>query len=165
MARFAFCFSRWPWLQRQAPRLYCCVGLRRSGLPPRPRHSGTRGDALGASCAGDVALCGHRGHEHQGVGVSPRGAVTVPNRAHTKLPSQIHDLTRDFQVEDVWALPASGPNRGLCEADRAAGGSLHGRDQAVSTPNRVSSDDAAPGAALARTRLRQTAEASAVLTY
>jgi hypothetical protein len=34
--------------------------------------------------------------------------VRVPNRAHAALPWRIHDLTRDFRLEDVWALPTPG---------------------------------------------------------
>jgi Protein of unknown function (DUF2867) len=34
--------------------------------------------------------------------------VRVPNTAHTSRPWRIHELTRDFRVEDVWALPTPG---------------------------------------------------------
>ena len=35
----------------------------------------------------------------------------LPNTAHTSLPWRIHELTRDFRVLDVWALPTpGGPN-------------------------------------------------------
>jgi hypothetical protein len=34
--------------------------------------------------------------------------VKLPNTAHTSRPWRIHDITRDFQVEDVWALPTPG---------------------------------------------------------
>jgi hypothetical protein len=34
--------------------------------------------------------------------------VRIPNSAHTSRPWRIHELTRDFRVEDVWALPAPG---------------------------------------------------------
>jgi Protein of unknown function (DUF2867) len=34
--------------------------------------------------------------------------MRVPNTAHTSLPWRIHELTRDFRLEDVWALPAPG---------------------------------------------------------
>jgi hypothetical protein len=30
--------------------------------------------------------------------------MRVPNRAHTARPWRIHELTRDFRLEDVWAL-------------------------------------------------------------
>jgi hypothetical protein len=33
---------------------------------------------------------------------------TLPNHAHTSRPWRIHELTRDFRVEDVWALPVRG---------------------------------------------------------
>jgi hypothetical protein len=40
------------------------------------------------------------------------GAQTrLPDTAHTSRPSRIHELTRDFRLEDVWALPTpGGPN-------------------------------------------------------
>ena len=37
--------------------------------------------------------------------------ATLPDTAHTSRPWQIHELTRDFRLEDVWALPTpGGPN-------------------------------------------------------
>ena len=34
--------------------------------------------------------------------------MRLPNTAHTSRPWRIHELTRDFRLEDVWALPAPG---------------------------------------------------------
>src|SRR5580765_8258897 len=34
--------------------------------------------------------------------------MRLPTTAHTSRPWRIHELTRDFQVEDVWALPTPG---------------------------------------------------------
>ena len=34
--------------------------------------------------------------------------MRLPNTAHTSRPWRIHELTPDFQVEDVWALPTPG---------------------------------------------------------
>jgi Protein of unknown function (DUF2867) len=34
--------------------------------------------------------------------------MRIPNAAHESRPWQIHELTQDFQLEDVWALPTSG---------------------------------------------------------
>jgi hypothetical protein len=34
--------------------------------------------------------------------------MRLPNSAHTARPWRIHDLTRDFRLEDVWALPTPG---------------------------------------------------------
>jgi len=34
--------------------------------------------------------------------------MRLPNAAHTSLPWRIHEITRDFRVEDVWALPTPG---------------------------------------------------------
>jgi len=34
--------------------------------------------------------------------------MRLPSTAHTSLPWRIHELTRDFRLEDVWALPTPG---------------------------------------------------------
>ncbi len=34
--------------------------------------------------------------------------MRLPNDAHTSRPWRIHELTRDFRLEDVWALPTPG---------------------------------------------------------
>jgi Protein of unknown function (DUF2867) len=34
--------------------------------------------------------------------------MTLPNTAHTSRPWRIHELTGDFRLEDVWALPTPG---------------------------------------------------------
>ena len=34
--------------------------------------------------------------------------MRLPNEAHTSQPWRIHELTRDFELEDVWALPTPG---------------------------------------------------------
>jgi len=34
--------------------------------------------------------------------------MRLPNTAHTARPWRIHELTRDFRLEDVWALPTPG---------------------------------------------------------
>src|ERR1039457_7110530 len=34
--------------------------------------------------------------------------MRLPNTEHTSRPWRIHELSRDFQLEDVWALPAAG---------------------------------------------------------
>ena len=34
--------------------------------------------------------------------------MKLPNSAHTARPWRIHELTRDFRLEDVWALPTPG---------------------------------------------------------
>jgi Protein of unknown function (DUF2867) len=34
--------------------------------------------------------------------------MRLPNTAHTSRPWRIHELTREFQIEDVWALPTPG---------------------------------------------------------
>ena len=34
--------------------------------------------------------------------------MRLPNSAHTSRPWRIHEITQDFQLEDVWALPTPG---------------------------------------------------------
>jgi Protein of unknown function (DUF2867) len=34
--------------------------------------------------------------------------MRLPNNAHTSRPWRIHELARDFRLEDVWTLPTSG---------------------------------------------------------
>src|SRR5687767_13892438 len=34
--------------------------------------------------------------------------MRLPSSAHTSRPWRIHELTHDFRVEDVWALPTPG---------------------------------------------------------
>src|SRR3954465_1344813 len=34
--------------------------------------------------------------------------MRIADKAHTSRPWRIHDLTRDFRLEDVWALPTPG---------------------------------------------------------
>ena len=34
--------------------------------------------------------------------------MKLPSTAHTSRPWRIHELTRDFQLEDVWELPTPG---------------------------------------------------------
>lgn len=35
-------------------------------------------------------------------------ASRLPDKAHTSRPWRIHELARDFEIEDVWALPTPG---------------------------------------------------------
>lgn len=37
-----------------------------------------------------------------------KGQARLPNSAHTSRPWRIHEITADFRLEDVWALPARG---------------------------------------------------------
>jgi len=57
--------------------------------------------------------------------------VRLSNSAHTSRPWRIHELTRDFQLEDVWALPTpGGPDdlprlvQGIASGDPSKGSSL-----------------------------------------
>jgi hypothetical protein len=43
--------------------------------------------------------------------------MRLPDTAHTSRPWRIHELTGDFRLEDVWALPtraARTTSRGWC---------------------------------------------------
>ena len=61
--------------------------------------------------------------------------MRVPNTAHTSRPWRIHQLTQDFRVEDVWALPArGGPDDFLRLVQLMASGDLsQGSSRAVRT--------------------------------
>src|SRR5688500_13807695 len=37
-----------------------------------------------------------------------RATMQLPDTAHTTRPWRIHELTEDFRLEDVWALPTPG---------------------------------------------------------
>lgn len=39
--------------------------------------------------------------------------MRLPDSAHTSRPWRIHELTRDFRLEDVWGLPAPGGPEGF----------------------------------------------------
>jgi len=56
--------------------------------------------------------------------------MRLPDTAHTSHPWRIHELTRDFRLEDVWALPTpGGPDdfprlmQGIASGDPARGSS------------------------------------------
>jgi len=56
--------------------------------------------------------------------------MRLPNTAHTSRPWRIHELTRDFRLEDVWALPTPGGRddfprlvQGISSGDPARGSS------------------------------------------
>jgi hypothetical protein len=60
--------------------------------------------------------------------------LRLPNSAHTSRPWRIHELTRDFRLEDVWALPTpGGPDdfprlvRGIASGDPSRGSSRAAR--------------------------------------
>jgi hypothetical protein len=60
--------------------------------------------------------------------------MTLPTSAHTSQPWRIHELTRDFRLEDVWALPTpGGPDefprlvRALASGDPSQGASRAAR--------------------------------------
>jgi Protein of unknown function (DUF2867) len=60
--------------------------------------------------------------------------MRLPNTAHTSRPWRIHEVTRDFRLEDVWALPTpGGPGdfprlvEGFAEADPAQSSSRAAR--------------------------------------
>ena len=60
--------------------------------------------------------------------------MRLPNSAHRSRPWRIHELTRDFRLEDVWALPGTGgPDdfprlvRYMASVDPSQGSSRAGR--------------------------------------
>ena len=60
--------------------------------------------------------------------------MRLPNTAHTSRAWRIHELTRDFRIEDVWALPTTGgPDdfprlvQGFASADPSQGSSRAAR--------------------------------------
>jgi hypothetical protein len=60
--------------------------------------------------------------------------LRLPSSAHTSRPWRIHELTRDFRLEDVWALPTpGGPDdfprlvRGIASGDPSRGSSRPAR--------------------------------------
>jgi hypothetical protein len=60
--------------------------------------------------------------------------MRLPNSAHTSRPWRIHELTRDFRIEDVWALATpGGPDdfprlvQAIASGDPARGSSRAGR--------------------------------------
>src|SRR5438067_13907290 len=63
-----------------------------------------------------------------------RPRMMLPDSAHTSQPWRIHELTRDFRLEDVWALPTpGGPDdfprlvEGIASADPSQGSSRAAR--------------------------------------
>src|SRR5437763_11785833 len=51
----------------------------------------------------------HRSVSGGGTMAGARGSqIRLPNAEHTTRPWRIHELTGDFRLEDVWALPAVG---------------------------------------------------------
>src|SRR5438876_5154230 len=42
------------------------------------------------------------------MGLPKTAQIRLPNTAHTSRPWRIHELTRDFRLEDVWQLPGRG---------------------------------------------------------
>jgi hypothetical protein len=59
--------------------------------------------------------------------------MRLPDTAHTSRPWRIHELTSDFRLEDVWALPASGGREDFQRLVRgiAAGSLSQGSSPAV----------------------------------
>src|SRR5215211_7933329 len=64
-----------------------------------------------------ASLCGssskqadpHRGQRRRRAHDPSKGPrMRLPNTEHISRPWRIHELTRDFRLEDVWALPTPG---------------------------------------------------------
>ena len=52
--------------------------------------------------------------------------MKLPNTAHTSRPWRIHELTPDFRLEDVWALPTPGGPDDFPRLVRQSSGTLDG---------------------------------------
>ena len=63
-------------------------------------------------------------------GTLSRARATLPSSAHYAQPWRVHEITRDFRLEDVWALPAEGGAGGV---PAAGGGALR-----AGSPRRLS---------------------------
>jgi hypothetical protein len=61
--------------------------------------------------------------------MSGMASHTLPRGAHTSRPWRIHELTRDFRVEDVWALPTPGGPDDFPRLVRIAGSLDPGRNR------------------------------------
>ncbi len=61
------------------------------------------------------------------------GQARLPHSAHTSQPWRIHEITRDFRLEDVWALPTPGGANDFQRLVRliAAGDPSHGGSRAA----------------------------------
>jgi Protein of unknown function (DUF2867) len=59
-------------------------------------------------------------------------SLRIPDSAHTSRPWRIHEMTRDFRLEDVWALPTPGgrpEDFPLLVEQVAAGNPSHGQSR------------------------------------
>jgi hypothetical protein len=70
-------------------------------------HRARFDNALGMGYGGfsEASYCLLAGDSEEGRG-GPR--MRLPNTAHTSRPWRIHEIARDFRLEDVWALPTPG---------------------------------------------------------
>jgi Protein of unknown function (DUF2867) len=64
-----------------------------------------------------------------------RSRMRLPNTAHTSRPWRIHELTADFRLEDVWALPTPGGPHDFPRLVQliASGDPSHGSSRAART--------------------------------
>src|SRR5687767_11713857 len=77
--------------------------------PSRPVKSNTRARPKVSSGSQLTALTTRTpssSHDAHGPPIVRR--VRLPDTAHTSRPWRIHELTPDFRLEDVWALPTPG---------------------------------------------------------
>ena len=79
---------------------------RAGGRRDRARRAGALRRAAGGTGRRRRARVGRRCRAPTARGGGPR--MRLPNTAHTSRPWRIHELTRDFRLEDVWALPTPG---------------------------------------------------------
>src|SRR5438270_12518186 len=75
------------------------------------------------------------------MGLPKAAQIRLPNTAHTSRPWRIHELTRDFRLEDVWELPwRGGPDDFPRAVQLIASGDLsHSSSRAVRTLSSIRS--------------------------
>src|SRR5438046_4954863 len=82
----------------------------RPSSSPRSGAAGSRPSRAGAARGARASPLSRSPDRHDGspnrIDGGPR--MRLPNTAHTSRPWRIHEITRDFRLEDVWALPGVG---------------------------------------------------------
>src|SRR5215211_6244226 len=96
-----------PALDRQAPA-YRGAGRLLGASPRRERDEHRRPASAGRTRAGTPARPGQSGQLRSINRMLLMPTIRLPNIAHTSRPWRIHELTRNFRLEDVWALPTAG---------------------------------------------------------
>src|SRR5829696_7945018 len=96
-----------PALDRQAPA-HSGAGRRLGASRRRERDEHRRPASAGRARAGTPARPRQPAQLRSIKRTLLMPTMRLPNIAHTSRPWGIHELTRDFRLEDVWALPTAG---------------------------------------------------------